>query len=171
MVIAIAVACQDVEQHGIRNAELRGKLFRFSLCKAREGLLGPGHFAFAGGFLLQLLQALGVVADAAAFLGIFDFVLGGLDHHSALGVIAGSAGAAGNLVEFARFEDALALAVELGKASHQHGADGHVNAHTQGIGAANDLKQALLCQALYQSAVFGKHARVVDADALAQQLG
>ena len=149
MVIAIAVACQDVEQHGIRNAELRGKLFRFSLCKAREGLLGPGHFAFAGGFLLQLLQALGVVADAAAFLGIFDFVLGGLDHHSALGVIAGSAGAAGNLVEFARFEDALALAVELGKPSHQHGADGHVNAHTQGIGAANDLKQALLRQALY----------------------
>ena len=65
----------------------------------------------------------------------------------------------------------MALAVELGKPSHQHGADGHVNAHPQGIGAANDLKQAFLCQALYQTAVFGEHARVVDTDALAQELG
>ena len=149
VVIAIAVACQDVEQHGIRNAELRGKLFRLSLSKPRESLLGPRNLTLTSRLFLKLLQAFGIVADAAACLGIFDFVLGGLDHHSALGVIAGSAGAAGNLVEFARFEDALALAVELGKPSHQHGADGHVNAHTQGIGAANDLKQALLRQALY----------------------
>ena len=130
MVIAIAVACQDVEQHGIRNAELRGKLFRFRLSKPREGLFGPRNLTLTSRLFLQLFQAFGIVADAAAFLGIFDFVLGGLDHYSALGVITGAAGTPGNLVEFARFKNALALAIELGKPSHQHGADGHVNTHS-----------------------------------------
>ena len=76
-------------------------------------------------------------------------MLGGLNHHGALGVIAGAAGTPSNLVEFARLEDALALSIELSQPRHQYGTDGHVNAHPQGIGAANDLKQALLCQALY----------------------
>ena len=94
-----------------------------------------------------------------------------LHHDGAFGVVTGAARAAGDLVELAGFQHALARAVELGQARHQHRADGHVDAHAQRVRAADDLKQSGLGEALNQPAVFRQHACVVDADAAAHQLG
>lgn len=55
-------------------------------------------------------------------------------------------------------------AVELGQPGEEHGADGDVDPHTEGVGAADDLQQTVLRQLLDETAVLRQHARVVDAD-------
>ena len=64
----------------------------------------------------------------------------------------------------------MAGPVVLGQTRHQHCADGDVDAHTQSIGAANNLEKALLGQALNQAPVLRQHASVVDTDSLTQKL-
>ena len=95
---------------------------------------------------------------------------GRLGHHVAEVVEALAPGAAGDLVEVAGGEHRRLLAVELAQPREEHGADGHVDAHAQRVGAADDLEQAALGELLHQHAVLGQQAGVVHADALLEPL-
>ena len=68
-------------------------------------------------------------------------------------------------MELARVQVAHAAPVELGERRQQHGVYGHVDAHAQRVRAADDGKQTLLGQPLYQQAVARQHAGVVHAHA------
>ena len=59
----------------------------------------------------------------------------------------------------------------LRQAGEQHGADRHVDADAEGVGAADDLEQPGLGQLLDQPAVLRQHAGVVHADAVPDQPG
>src|SRR5699024_11986543 len=66
------------------------------------------------------------------------------------GVEARASGATGDLVELPGVQQPHPLAVELRQARQQHGADGHVDAHPERVGAADDLQQPGLGQLLDQ---------------------
>ena len=80
-------------------------------------------------------------------------------------------GPAGDLVELPGAQRPHAVAVVLRQRGEQHGADGHVDADTEGVRAADDLQQTGLGQLLHQPAVLGQHAGVVDADAVPDVTG
>jgi hypothetical protein len=61
--------------------------------------------------------------------------------------------------------------VELGEPREEHCPDRDVDAHAEGVGAADHLQQAVLGELFDESPVAGEHARVVDADAAAHELG
>ena len=108
----------------------------------------------------------------ACFVGqapVLDHVLGRLRDDVAAVVEALAPGAPGDLLEVAHAEDAGLLAVELAQLREQHGADRDVDADAQRVGAADDLEQPLLREPLDQQPVLGQQARVVDADAVAQE--
>ena len=75
-------------------------------------------------------------------------------------------GPSDDLVELARLEHALLRPVELRQAGEQHGADRHVDADAERVGAADDLEQAVLRELLDEAAVLRQHPRVVHADAV-----
>ena len=81
-----------------------------------------------------------------------------------LPVVARSAGPAGDLVELAGGEEPAGGPVVLGHSGEQHRPDGHVDADTEGVGAADDLQQSLLGETFHQAAVAGQHAGVVHTD-------
>ena len=60
-------------------------------------------------------------------------------------------------------------AVVLRQAGEEHGADRHVDADAEGVGAADDLEQAGLGQLFDQPPVLGQHPGVVHADAVPDQ--
>ena len=95
---------------------------------------------------------------------VLDHVLGGLADHTALLVEALATRTARDLLELAHAQDAELLSVELEQPREQHGADGDVHAHTQGVRPADDLEQAPLSQPLDQQSIPGEQAGVVDAD-------
>ena len=72
-------------------------------------------------------------------------------------------------MEFAGGEVTLLSPVELDQAGEHHGADGDVDAHPEGVSAADDGEQARASQAFDEPSVARQHACVVDADAAAQQ--
>src|SRR6478609_7330867 len=78
---------------------------------------------------------------------------------------------AGDLVELPRGQQPGAPAVVLAQRGEQHGADGHVDADAEGVGAADDLQQAGLGELFHQPPVFGQHPGVVDPDAVPDQPG
>ena len=80
-------------------------------------------------------------------------------------------GPPGDLVELAGLQQPGPGPVVLGQRGEQHGADRHVDADAEGVGAADDLEQAGLGQRLDQPPVLGQHARVVHADAVPDQPG
>ena len=84
---------------------------------------------------------------------VLDLVLRRFGDAHALGIEAGAPRAAGDLMKLARPQAALLVAVELGEAGEQHGVDGNVDAHAQGVGTADDGQQALLGELLDQQAV------------------
>ena len=67
-------------------------------------------------------------------------MVGGLHDHGARGVVARPAGATGDLVELARVEQPAAGAVVLRQRREDDGADRHVDAHPERVGAADDLQ-------------------------------
>ena len=154
-----------------------GQWLRCCLYQLLEGLLGPAHEALRRLLTLggqRLVNALGVVTELRLSLGkqarVLNIVLGCLNHHGTGGIKTGAASASSNLVELAGAQTAATGAVELGQRRNQHGTDGHVNAHAQGIGTANDLEQTLLSQLLDEAAVLGQHTGVVNTDTGANQL-
>ena len=96
-------------------------------------------------------------------------MLGRLRDHAARGVEALAAGAPADLLEVAHLEDRGLLAVELAQLGEEHGADGHVDADAERVGAADDLEQALLRELLDDEPVLGEQTGVVDADAVPQE--
>ena len=97
-------------------------------------------------------------------------MLRSLRHHEAAVVEALPSRAPGDLVEVARGEHRGLLPVELAEPGEEHRADGHVDAHPQGVGAADDLEQAGLGELLDEHPVFGQQAGVVQANALLEPL-
>ena len=79
-----------------------------------------------------------------------------------------TAGASTDLMEVAGGEDAGFDAAVFAQLGEEHGADRHVDADAEGIGAANDFEHAFLCELLDQHAVFWQEPCVVQADAGAQ---
>ncbi|MGC4071077.1 MAG: hypothetical protein QM760_00875 [Nibricoccus sp.] len=116
----------------------------------------------------DLLRLLGI--GGGFFLGAFvgNGVLGGLDDDVADVVVALAAGAAGDLAEIADGENAGFLAVVFEKLGEDDGADGDVDADTEGVGAADELEKPFLRELLDEDAVAREQAGVVDADAVAE---
>ena len=102
---------------------------------------------------------------------VVDHVLGGLHDDVALGVEARPPGTARDLQELAGLQHPLALAVELRQAAEQDGADRHVDADAEGVGAADHGEQPGLRQLLDEAAVARQHPGVVHPDPPPQQLG
>lgn len=134
-----------------------------------EGRLPPGHEALGCLLPLDLVLLLRVVPGLGDGTGVLDVVLGRFGDDVALGVVPGPSGTAGDLVELTGRELAHLGAVELRQAGEQHGADRHVDADAQGVGAADDGQQAALGELFDQASVLRQHAGVVDADARADQ--
>ena len=115
--------------------------------------------------LFELLHLFGVAHGLELGLVVLDLVLRRFGDDHALGIEAGAPRAAGDLMKLARPQAALLVAVELGEAGEQHGVDGNVDAHAQGVGTADDGQQALLGELLDQQAVARQQSRVVKAHA------
>ena len=96
-------------------------------------------------------------------------MIGGLHDHRAGGVVAGPPGPAGDLMELPRIEQPAAHAVVLRQRREHDGADRYVDAHPEGVGAADDLEQPGLGELFDQSPVLGQHPGVMHPDAVAHQ--
>ena len=145
------------------------QLLRRLLDEVLEGLLVPADEALRRLLLLHAALLLRVVASLEHRLVVLDLVLGGQRHHHALGVESGAPRAAHDLMELAAAQPAHLLPVELGELGEHHGVDGHVDAHAQRIGAADDRQKPLLGEALHQQPVARQHPRMVHAHAGGQQ--
>ncbi len=174
----VLLARRDVDEHRVVDPHPRHQLLGDAGHELVVGLLGPHHGALGRLLELGLGLALGVGAGRGVLrlgllLGplVLDDVLRCLDDDVAGRVVARPAGAAGDLLELAGPEHALPVAVELREAGEEDGADGHVDPHPQGVGAADDGQQPGLGELLDEAAVLGQHPGVVDADAVAHQLG
>ena len=102
---------------------------------------------------------------------VLDDMFGRLGNHIANGIEAAAAGAAADLAEVPGAQNPGATAVVFAQPGEHHRADRHVDADAQCVGAANHLEQARPGQLFYQEPVFRQESRVVDADAVAQDLG
>jgi hypothetical protein len=171
---SVAGPVEHVEQHRVAHREAGGERFGRRVHQAVERGLAPRHLA--GGRLLlldlaDLLVLLGPRRRLRGRLVVLDDVVGGEGDDGAHRVEAGPPGAAADLVELPGAEQAGRRAVVLGEGGEDHGADGHVDADAEGVGPADDLEQPGLGQPLHQAPVLGQHPRVVDADAVAHELG
>ncbi len=169
----VVLAFEQVQDHRVRHLEGGAQGFRGGVHDLLERLLTPADKALRRLLLRDLAQLGGTLAVLLHRLGhrpgVLDRVLGGLDQHGAGGVEPGAPGPPGDLVEFAGVQQPGAGPVELGQRGDHHGADRHVDAHPQGVGAADDLQQPGLRQLLDQAAVLGQHPGVVHPDAVAHQ--
>ena len=129
------------------------QLLRRLLDEVLEGLLVPADEALRRLLLLHAALLLRVVAGLEHRLVVLDLVLGGERHHHALGVKPGPPRPAHDLVELARTQAAHLGAVELGELREHHGVDGHVDADTERVGAADDRQKPLLGEALHEQTV------------------
>jgi hypothetical protein len=127
-----------------------------------EGLLRPADEARRRLLLDRLPAAHRLGRDPL----VLDHVLGRLAHHPAALVEALAPGPPGDLPEVAHREQPRLLAVELDEAGEQHGADRHVDADAERVGAAHHPQQAALGELLHQQPVAGQQPRVVQADPL-----
>src|SRR5690606_28533864 len=119
----------------------------------------------SGAFFRTILRFFFGSSPALASSLAFSTTWSRLHHDVAVGVVTRAARPAGDLVELPGLEVAHAFPVELGQRGEHHGADRHVDADAEGVGAADDLQQTGLRQLLDQPSVLGQHARVVHADA------
>jgi hypothetical protein len=143
-------ALEQTEQEAVVDGEARFQRLGRAVHQALEGAAVEVHVALLRRLLhVHLLAARGLGLEAQ----VLDDVGRRLRHHPAAIVEALAPGAARDLLEFAHAQDAVLLAVVLAQLGEQHRADGNVHAHAQGVGAADDLEQSLLAQALDQAAV------------------
>ena len=165
---AVAAPAQHVEQHPVRHLEARHELLGRRADQPLERVEVPVDEVVLGRLALDDLLA--VAGRLLAQADVLDHVLRRLHDHVAAVVEALAAGAAGDLVEVARREERRLPAVELAQPREEHGADRHVDAGAERVGAADDLEQAELRELLDQHAVLRQQARVVQADAVPQPL-
>ena len=161
---AVAFAAEDVEQHAVGNLEAGSQPLRRRGDQAGEGVFVPVDEVFLGRLALD-----GFPAVAGGFFGeleVLDGMFGRLRHDPAAVVESLAPGASADLVKIPRAEDDGLLPVELAQAREEHGADGDVDAHAEGVRPADDLEQALLGELLDQHAVLGEQTGVMQADAV-----
>ena len=151
----------------MRHLEARGEPLGRRADEPLEGLEVPVGEVVLGRLALDdLLAVLRLLPEPQ----VLDDVLRGLRDDEAAVVEALAPGAPGDLVEVARGEDRRLLAVELAEAREEHGADRHVDADAERVGAADHLEQAALGELLDEHAVLRQQAGVVQADPLLQPL-
>ena len=143
------------EHHGVRDAQTGLEGLGLALDQTGEGVFVPGDKALRRALFLELLHLLGVTHGLELGLMVLDLELRRLGDDHALGVKARAARAPGDLVELARAQTALLVAVEFRKTGEQDGVDGHVDAHAECVGAADHRKKALLGELLDEQAVAG----------------
>ncbi len=135
-----------------------------------EGLLVPVGVAPLRGLLPhQLLLLAGVGGHLGVGPQVLDPVHRRLHPDVALVIEALPAGPPGDLGELPVAQQPRRDAVVLAELREQHGADGHVHPHAEGVGTAYQLQQALLGQLLDEQAVAGEHPGMVQADAVADE--
>ena len=131
--------------------------------------LAPRHHALGHLAAHQLSTLLRIVCHLGELFEVLHLVVGGLDDDGARGVVARPSGPPGDLVELAGTEQPRAGAVVLRKGREDDGADRHVDADAEGVGAADDLEQAGLRQLLHQPPVLGQHPGMMHADTVPDQ--
>ena len=125
-----------------------------------ERRLAPGDHALGWLLAHHLARASSASSPALASACSFSMTCSGACTTTAPGgVVAGPPGPAGDLVELARLQQPGLRAVVLGQGGEDDGADRHVDADAEGVGAADDLEQAGLGERLHQPPVLGQHAR------------
>ena len=136
----------------------------------RSKVASPQDTKPSGAFLrTSLRRFFGSSPALSDGLLVLGHVLGRLDDDRALEVVSGPPRPAGDLVELTGGEVAGAGAVVLGQRREQHGADRHVDADAERVGAADHLEQPRLGQLLHEAAVLGQQASVVHAHAAAHE--
>ena len=134
---SVAALLDHADHHGMRDAQTRLERFGLRFDQALERLLVPSHKALGGFLLFDLAELLGVVARLCHEFRILDFMFRRLSDDHALGVKTRASGAAGYLMELAGAQTAHLVAVEFGECCEHHGVDRDVDAHAQGVGAAD----------------------------------
>ena len=167
---AVAGPVQHVHQHRVRHVELRAQQLRLACRQPLEGACVPWRIAPLGRRRPTHLAELGrVVAELLAGLlerhRVLHLVLGCLAPHKALVVEAAPPGPACDLLEVAHRQHPRVAAVVLAELGEHHRANGHVDAHAERVGAADELEQARAGQPLDQQPVLGQHPGVMHADA------
>ena len=147
----------DVEQHRVAHPEVAGERFGLRALQLLEAHVGPADEALRRLLAHDPLALLEVVARPREQPCVLHLVVGCLGDDGADGVVARAPRPAGDLVELAGLERAGALAVVLGQGGEQHGADRHVDADAEGVGAADDAQQPGLGEGLHQPPVAGEH--------------
>src|SRR5699024_5295795 len=89
-----------------------------------------------------------------------------LHHDLADGVEAGTARTSGGLMELTGTQTTYTHTVVVARRGEQHRTERAVHSHRQGVGAADDLEQPCLGQALDQATILRQHARVMYPDAV-----
>ena len=167
---AVFFAREDAHHHAVGHGEARDERLGQRGDEPIERGLVPVHVAPIRRLLADDLALLAGVAPGLCLeLQVLDDVLGRLGDHAALVIVALATGASADLLEVADAEDGGLLAVELAELREEHGADRHVDADAQRVGAADDLEQALLRELLHDEPVLGEQTGVVDADAVADE--
>ena len=162
------LAGEDVEDEGKGNLEGgREGLGRGGL-QFGEGVLVPVDVAFFGWALFDDLLLFPGGCFGFEFQ-VFDDVLGSLSDDVADVVKATAASAPRDLFEVAHGENAGALAVIFAHLGEDDGSDGNVDPDAESVGAANDLEETALGELFDEESIFGKQARVVDADSVAEE--
>ena len=170
----VAGSVEHVEQHRVAHRERGRQRLRRGAHQAIEGRLAPRHHPRRRLLLLDLADLLVLRGPSRRLRRspvVLDDVVRGEGDDGAHRVEARPPGAAADLVELPRGEEAGRRSVVLGQGGEDHGADGHVDADAEGVGPADDLQQSGLGQLLHQTSVLGQHPRVVHADAVAYELG
>ena len=161
---AIPTATEHVQQHSVRDLKAGSQTLRDRGHKAREGVLVPRDKMLLRRFAFNNFLA---VARSLLFeLEILDHVFRRLGHNPTSVVEALAPGASGDLVKIPGREQRGFFSVEFAQAGEEHGANGHIDADAQCIGAANDFEQSFLRQLLDQHAIFRQQAGMVQTDAV-----
>ena len=85
---------------------------------------------------------------------ILDDMFGSLRHHVADVVKAFAPRTACNLMEITRGQNSRLVTTVLAELREKHRSNGHVDSNAERIGAANNLKQPLLCEFFAENSVF-----------------
>jgi hypothetical protein len=162
---AIARAVEQAHDHLVVDVEARGQGLGFAADQLVERVLRPVHVTALGRLLLHglLLARVGLGLLGRAL--VLDHVRRRLNPDVTPIVETAPPGTPGDLLELADAKDPRAAAVVLAELGEQNGPDRDVHADAQGVGPADDLQQAGLCEALDEQAVFGEQTGVMDADA------
>ena len=166
----VLVTLQQVEQHRLGDPHPGVEGLRGGLDEFGEGFLGVVDEPLRWLVTLHLATLLGVVSGLGKSLLVGDDVLGCLGDDVADGVESGPTRATGDLVELTGLQDSGASTVELRQGGEHDGADRHVDADPEGVGATNDLELALLGEGFDEASVLRKHPGVVDPDARGDEL-